>query len=131
MKFSGFPVLMVLLMAIAVSGCYPYLPEPMYPEFKPQPFGSVPTCLQAYIDGFQAEVKAANIVCDNGTVEEYNFLGGKYYLFNVGTCLNTLSSWVRDSECNFAGEIGGLTRNNTIRGEDFSKAEFVRIVWPK
>ena len=121
----------VIVLVLILTGCYPDHPPRMYPEFHPQPFGKDPACLQSHVEAFAAAAKAEMTVCDNGAVKEYRFQGVLFYVFDPGTCLRELTTTVLDSECNFEGIIGGSSGNNLIRKEDFSKAEFMRIVWPR
>jgi hypothetical protein len=120
-----------IVLLLILSGCYPDHPPLLLPEFHPQPFGKDPVCLQSHIDAFAAAAKAEMTVCDNGAVMEYKLQGVLFYAFDPGTCLRELTTTVLNSDCGFEGIIGGSSGNNLIRGEDFARAEFVRIVWPK
>ena len=85
----------------------------------------VPDCIQNEINEFK-ETR----ICNSGAgVSEYIFQNRYVYVFSHGTCGGDLGVDVLNEECNFLGMLGGFTRNTEINGEEFSKAEFQRIIW--
>ena len=68
--------------------------------------------------------------CEEGAnVKEYRFQGELVYVFDPGTCGADMTSEVKDEECNSLGHLGGISGNTTINGEDFSSADFKRLIW--
>ena len=85
-----------------------------------------PMCLDEQIKKFK------KTCCANGAnVKLYLFNKQSVYVFNPGNCGADMSSQVYDEKCNTLGHLGGFIGNTKINGEDFSKAEFVKIVWEK
>ncbi|NVO19225.1 MAG: hypothetical protein HXX13_05960 [Bacteroidetes bacterium] len=85
---------------------------------------STPSCLQNSINQFKL------YACEsNATVKEYKFQGKIVYLMEPGNCGADMASPVIDAECNSLGAIGGFTGNDSINGELFSNATYIRTVW--
>ncbi|MBK6521218.1 MAG: hypothetical protein IPG08_02190 [Sphingobacteriaceae bacterium] len=68
--------------------------------------------------------------CTSGAnIEEYTFQGKTVYLYEPGNCGADMTSEVTNEKCETLGYLGGITGNNKINGEDFSKAKFKKTVW--
>ena len=68
--------------------------------------------------------------CSNSAnIEEYTFQGKTVYVYEPGNCGADMTSEVRNEKCETMGYLGGITGNNKINGEDFSKAKFKKTVW--
>ena len=70
-------------------------------------------------------------ICEDPSVEEYNFQDKLVYLISQGTCGADLETTVLDSNCQNIGMLGGFIGNTMINGEDFSNAVFIRVIWKK
>lgn len=60
-------------------------------------------------------------------VDQYRFQGEIVYVFPA----NASVSEVLKEDCESLGWLGGFTNNQTINGENFSKATFIATVWPE
>ncbi|MHB1278560.1 MAG: DUF6970 domain-containing protein [Bacteroidia bacterium] len=88
--------------------------------------GGTPKCIEKEIREFNQ-----NSSCDDASVGEYWFQNETVFTFEPGTCGADMQTIVFDSKCNRLGALGGIQGNTKINGEDFSNAEFVRVVWEK
>lgn len=70
-------------------------------------------------------------LCNDASVEEYNFQGESVFVFQHGTCGRDVSAKVMDSDCNVLGQLGGLDGNDEINGASFSSATFIKTTWKK
>ena len=85
-----------------------------------------PGCIQDKIKEFNK----AQIPCESGkNVKEYSFQNTMVYVFDPGACGSDMGLDVYDSACNYLGFLGGIAGISKINGEEFSNAEFTRIVW--
>lgn len=84
-----------------------------------------PECLDSRLAEFKLNA------CSGGSVKQYTFQGADVYVFDPGTCGADMTSEVINESCNTLGYLGGITGNNRIAGEDFSKAVYIRTVWTK
>lgn len=64
--------------------------------------------------------------CGDAIVKEYLFQGRNVFVFDPGTCGADMTASVLDNNCTILGYLGGISGNNTINGEDFSHAKFIR-----
>lgn len=85
-----------------------------------------PVCLKDKIREFDR-----NEDCASASVDAYSFQSQTVYVFNPGTCGADMQSDVLDGDCDLLGRLGGITGNNTINGESFANAEYIRNVWRK
>jgi len=87
---------------------------------------NVSECIDDKIEHFPpvCEVEAET------TVDEYFFQNELVYVFDYINCCCDFQSPVLSESCDTLGFLHGLTGNATINGEDWSKAEFRRTVWP-
>lgn len=88
--------------------------------------GGTPKCIEKEIREFNQ-----NSRCDDASVSEYWFQNETVFTFEPGTCGADMATPVYDAKCNRLGSLGGIQGNTKINGEDFSNAEFVRVVWKK
>src|SRR6478735_3990164 len=87
---------------------------------------NTPRCIKKEIESF------AKTECNDGVkVDEYMFQTKYVYLFDPGNCGADMSSQVLDSDCRTLGQLGGITGNTKINGEEFSNAKFIRNIWKK
>ena len=77
------------------------------------------------------ETLKKNSICNDPSVKEYNFQMKVVYVIGQGSCGADISAGVFDNDCNGIGELGGITGNTIINGEEFSNAEFIRLIWKK
>jgi len=87
---------------------------------------NTPSCI---IDKIQSLKE--NSTCDDPSIREYKFQGEIVYVVDPGSCGADLASGVYDSDCNGIGQIGGISGNTEVNGEDFSHAKFIRTIWQK
>lgn len=104
-----------LLFVLIVSSCE-----------KSNVVDNTPECLTDQIEALE---KIS--ICDDPSVEEYNFQDNLVYLISQGTCGADLGTTVLDSNCKNIGVLGGFIGNDMINGEDFSSAVFIRVIWKK
>ncbi len=84
----------------------------------------IPSCLDGKISIFR------NLACTSGAnVREYRFQNQVMFVFDPGLCGADQTSEVLDDQCKTLGHLGGITGNNKINGEDFSKAVYQKTVW--
>lgn len=69
--------------------------------------------------------------CKDLSVDEYAFQNSTVFLLNASRCCCDFGSAVVDNECIQLGVIGGYDGNQTINGEDFSNAVYVRTIWDR
>ena len=69
--------------------------------------------------------------CSDAQVDEYEFQAETVYVFSHGTCIVDMSATVLDSKCNSKGQLGGISGNTKIDGQEFSTAKFIKTVWKK
>lgn len=85
-----------------------------------------PRCVKSKIHSFEDNA------CDTGAdVKEYTYQNKTVYVFNPGNCGADMASEVIDSDCNSLGFLGGISGNNTINGQSFESAVYVKTVWTK
>jgi hypothetical protein len=86
-----------------------------------------PACIENKIEAFK------NIIsCNIGSnVKEYDFQSKRVFVFDPGNCGADMTSEVFDEQCNSIGFLGGITGNNKINGEDFSKAKLKQTLWSR
>lgn len=86
-----------------------------------------PKCVKNKIKNFDKDQE-----CEDGVnVKKYAFQGETVYVFNPGNCGADQVEEAIDSECNSLGNLGGISGNTEINGEDFSNAIFKSTVWEK
>ncbi|MFH0894291.1 MAG: hypothetical protein V2A54_07635 [Bacteroidota bacterium] len=86
-----------------------------------------PKCVEHKIEDF-----SKMSITDNGAnVKKYKFQENTVYVFDPGNSGADITSEVIDSDCNTLGFLGGITGNTIIKGQDFSNATFIKIVWEK
>lgn len=86
-----------------------------------------PSCIDSKITEFKHVIS-----CNQGTnVKEYKFQSNRVYVFDPGTCGADMTSEVMDENCNSLGFLGGIAGNNTINGESFDHAKYIRTVWKR
>lgn len=107
---KGVCSILIVLAAVAFTSCR-----------KKQCDGSPSHCIQKKVKEFKQDQS-----CHDAGVTEYEFQDEKVYVFSPGTCGADMSSMVMDCDCNELGYLGGITGNNTINGESFSNAVFVK-----
>ncbi len=88
--------------------------------------GRTPRCVEKKIEEYKQTSH-----CDDASVSEYWFQNKTVFTFEPGTCGADMPTGVIDANCNHLGGLGGLSGNSKINGENFSSAQFVRIVWQK
>lgn len=70
--------------------------------------------------------------CEKGlSIKEYLFKGEHVFVIEEGNCGADMTTEVLDSNCKNLGYLGGITGNTEIKGDDFSKAEFIKTIWEK
>ncbi len=85
---------------------------------------NAPDCVKHRTRSFRSEC------CDSGaSVKEYIFQGQNVYVYDPGDCGADMTSEVTDETCTTLGYLGGITGNTIINGEDFSLAQFERLIW--
>jgi hypothetical protein len=90
---------------------------------KEEPF---PDCIQSEIAAF------SNNSCEHGaSIKQYVFQGQTVFVFGPGHCGADLSAGVVDKNCKYLGDLGGITGNTRINGEEFSNAKYIRTVWSR
>ncbi|MFA6150071.1 MAG: hypothetical protein WC716_02040 [Chitinophagaceae bacterium] len=63
------------------------------------------------------------------SLKQYTFQNKTVYVYQTGSCGADFASPVIDENCKELGFLGGFAGNQTINGEDFSKAIYVKTVW--
>jgi len=87
---------------------------------------NTPSCIQEKIKKFD---KSTN--CETASVKEFSYQGTSVYMFDLGNCGNDMQSEVLNADCKTLGSLGGNVGNNTINGESFSDAIFIKTIWEK
>ena len=82
------------------------------------------SCLQIKIAEFK------KTACANGaTIKQFQFQNREVFAFNPGNCGADMTTEIIDSNCESLGFLGGIMGNTKIKGENFSKAELIKIIW--
>jgi hypothetical protein len=93
---------------------------------KPDIARGTPDCIITKISEFEP------IACEDGKVDKYTFQGETVYVFDPGIeCGADLSSEVVDEDAITLGNLGGISGNTIINGENFSSAKFEKNIWEK
>lgn len=87
---------------------------------------NTPECIENKIMDFKI-----NSPCDDAKVKEYLFQGNLVYVFDPGTCGADMAAAVYNKDCESLGSLGGLYGNTIINNEEFSNAEYIRLIWKK
>lgn len=87
-----------------------------------------PTCIQEKVELFKTfqteECK------DKGKVKKYRFQGEIVYVFEHEECnAADLVSAIVNQNCEVIGWLGGVAGNQTINGESFDKAIYLKTIW--
>lgn len=69
--------------------------------------------------------------CINANVNMYTFQGITVYRMDPGSSVQGKNINIRDKDCNSLGLIYLNSGNDTVNGESFSKAIFVKEIWTK
>ncbi|HRG58759.1 MAG TPA: hypothetical protein PK323_07335 [Bacteroidia bacterium] len=89
--------------------------------------GENPQCIDAKINEFNHIIS-----CNQGSnVKEYKFQSKRVFVFDPGNCGADMTSEVIDENCNSLGFLGGIAGNNTINGESFDNAKYVKTIWSR
>ena len=116
MRYSLF---LSLIIGFAFTGCR-----------KNKTAKDTPKCVNEVI-----KEQKKNICADEGsTVNEYSFQDETVYKLVIAKGCFGGATKVFDAECNILAEAGGgisYSILDTVNGESFSKAEFVRQIWEK
>lgn len=86
-----------------------------------------PQCIKSKIKDFDKDQNCNEGVC----VKEYLFQGVTVYAFDPGNCGADQTIEIIDSDCNHLGNLGGISGNTIINGEEFSSAEYQSTTWEK
>lgn len=87
---------------------------------------NTPNCIMIKIEGLKK-----SSICNDPSIKEYRFQTKVVYVVDPGTCGADMSAGVFDNNCEEIGELGGITGNTIINGEEFSNAQFIRLIWKK
>ncbi|MBL0048074.1 MAG: hypothetical protein IPP32_08280 [Bacteroidetes bacterium] len=114
-KISCLKIIALLLICSCFSACN-----------KADIAAGTPKCIARKIKKFDKETS-----CKDAEVREYLFQGKAVYTFEPGSCGADESTEVLDDNCNMQGNLGGISGNRIINGEEFTKATFVKSIWKK
>lgn len=70
-------------------------------------------------------------VCEHPKINEYLFQNETVYVSDFGSCGPDMQAIVYNEDCESIGALGGITGNTIVNGENFSNAEFKRLIWEK
>lgn len=71
-------------------------------------------------------------LCDTDAhVDEYEFQDDTVYVFEPGSCGADMPAYVYNEDGIELGFLGGIMGNQTINGESFDNATFIRTVWER
>ncbi|GLR15557.1 DUF6970 domain-containing protein [Portibacter lacus] len=88
---------------------------------------SVPACIQAQIDTFKANSDPCS---QRGpSVIEYKFQDETVYAFDMGQCISDGSTMILNATCENICTLGTIIGITECRGEQFSNAVEVRVLW--
>ncbi len=114
-KISCLKIIALLLICTCIGACN-----------KADIASGTPKCIVRKIKKFDKEN-----TCNDAEVREYMFQGKAVYTFEPGSCGMDESTEVLDADCSRLGNLGGISGNHIINGEDFIKATFVKSIWKK
>lgn len=85
----------------------------------------VPGCIKKQILKFEKSEGE----CPSAEVSEYQYQENRYYVFHPGNCGADMAIGYYNEKCESIGSSGGFSGGYEITDPDFSKADFVRVVW--
>ena len=87
----------------------------------------IPQCIDDKVNEFK-QIISCN---QESNIKEYKFQSKRVFVFDPGNCGADMTSEVMDENCNSLGFLGGIAGNNTINGESFDQAKYVKTIWSR
>ncbi len=87
----------------------------------------IPNCIQDKIEVFEKEM---NEICEAGAkVTQYKFQDETVYLFTPSNCFSDAGFEIFNRKCELICTLGTILGISDCRGEPFSNAEEIKVIW--